>query len=82
MANLRVCACLVLLICYAVSRSETRLLNPYIDGRKATGSIPALSTIADSSKVYHFSVPIVDEDTKKLYESKRLSPGGPDPKHH
>ncbi|KAK8580624.1 hypothetical protein V6N13_143697 [Hibiscus sabdariffa] len=82
MASLRFCACLVLLICYAVLRSETRLVNPYIDGRKATGSIPALSTTAGSGKVYRFSKPVVDEDTKKLYESKRLSPGGPDPKHH
>ncbi|GMI91579.1 hypothetical protein HRI_002827200 [Hibiscus trionum] len=65
-----------------VSRSESRLPNSYIDGREASRSFRALSIAAGSGKVYHFSVPVVDQDTKKLYESKRLSPGGPDPKHH
>ncbi|KAK8551495.1 hypothetical protein V6N12_040132 [Hibiscus sabdariffa] len=82
MASLRFCACLILLVCYAVSRSESRLPNPYIDGREATRSFRALSVAAGSGKVYHFRIPTIDQDTKKLYESKRLSPGGPDPKHH
>ncbi|KAK8642076.1 hypothetical protein V6N13_011438 [Hibiscus sabdariffa] len=65
-----------------VSRSESRLPNPYINGMEATRSFRAFSVAAGSGKMYYFRIPVVDHDTKKLYESKRLSPGGPDPKHH
>lgn len=66
---------------YAISWSESRLLNPYSDeGRDPkTRSVRALSITASSGKVYQFSIP---RTKMNPHESKRLSPGGPDPKHH
>ncbi|EOY28070.1 Uncharacterized protein TCM_029748 [Theobroma cacao] len=82
MASLRFCACLILIILHAVPRSESRVLNPYVEGKTTTSSFGALSITTSSGKVHQFSVPLIDEYTKNLYASKRLSPGGPDPKHH
>ncbi|XVF27537.1 hypothetical protein REPUB_Repub14bG0116500 [Reevesia pubescens] len=64
------------------SRSESRLINPYNEGRNPNRAFRALSITASPGKVYQFRIPLTDEHTKNLYESKRLNPGGPDPKHH
>ncbi|XVE51437.1 hypothetical protein DITRI_Ditri02bG0040300 [Diplodiscus trichospermus] len=74
-----------LAVMHHVSRSESRFLNPHIEGRNPTTSFRAFSITTSSGKVYQFSIPLRDEYTKKsLYDSKRrlLSPGGPDPRHH
>ncbi|MBA0669571.1 hypothetical protein Goklo_025293, partial [Gossypium klotzschianum] len=65
------------------SLSETRLLNQYIEGNKQTRYFRALFIGDTSGKVYEFNVPVMDEYARKNPdESKRWSPGGPDPKHH
>ncbi|OMO65306.1 hypothetical protein COLO4_31345 [Corchorus olitorius] len=66
------------------SWSESRLLNPYIEELNPTRSSRALSITTSSGKVHQFSIPLKSDEyaEKDLYESKRLSPGGPDPKHH
>ena len=52
-------------------------------GENPTRSFRMLSLATSSGKVYRFNIEIRDEYTNKnLYESKRRSPGGPDPKHH
>ncbi|GMI93474.1 CLAVATA3/ESR-RELATED 1 [Hibiscus trionum] len=78
----RFLACLILIL-YSVSMFECRLLNPNIDVLNPTRSFRMLSLATTSGKVYRFDVEIRDKSgNENLYESKRRSPGGPDPKHH
>ncbi|EOY28071.1 Uncharacterized protein TCM_029749 [Theobroma cacao] len=82
MGSWRFLACL-LLILYLVSRFECRLLNPNIEGRSPTRSFRMLSLATSSGTVYQFKLEVRDEDNNENPdESKRISPGGPDPKHH
>lgn len=69
-------ACLILVL-YSVSSYECRLLSPKIE---VGNPVPTrmLSLVTSSGKLYNVEI----TDDKNLYESKRLSPGGPDPKHH
>ncbi|KAE8719904.1 Detected protein of unknown function [Hibiscus syriacus] len=82
MGSRRFLACLILILC-SVSKPESRLLNPNIDVVNPTRSLRMLSLATSSGKVYQFDVGIRDESgNENLYESKRRSPGGPDPRHH
>ncbi|XVE88168.1 hypothetical protein DITRI_Ditri19aG0046700 [Diplodiscus trichospermus] len=69
---------------YRISRSECRLVKPKIEGENPTRPFRLLALATSSGKVYHFDIDTTrDEYTNKnLYDSKRVSPGGPDPKHH
>lgn len=73
-----------MLTLYSVSRSECRLLNANMNGENQTTSYRMLSVSTSSGKVYHFTTEIREDlsENEDLYVSKRLSPGGPDPKHH
>ncbi|KAL9345245.1 hypothetical protein Peur_062920 [Populus x canadensis] len=76
MANLKLWVCLVLLF-LTFSKSETRQLDqPYL-GRKNLARM--LQELNEKSKQ------LFEDDSDVIgspYESKRISPGGPDPKHH
>ncbi|GMI91580.1 CLAVATA3/ESR-RELATED 1 [Hibiscus trionum] len=66
----------LLLICFP--RSDGRPLGPYTEGRNLIKSIRALAA-RESLKIGRTGIEI---NNNNLYESKRVSPGGPDPQHH
>ena len=74
MDRLRFCMCLTLLF-LLFSRSETRSLNPNIDGSNQSRSIPALVKGANKELL---NCDIENEDPT----TDRQIPGGPDAKHH
>ncbi|KAK9022851.1 hypothetical protein V6N11_003090 [Hibiscus sabdariffa] len=86
-----------------LSRSESRLPNPYINGMEATRSFRAFSVAAGSdgrplgpytegrnlimsiralAAREALKIGRTENEINNLYESKRVSPGGPDPQHH
>ncbi|KAB2081912.1 hypothetical protein ERO13_A05G156600v2 [Gossypium hirsutum] len=67
---------LLLLVCFPWS--DGRPLGPYTEGRDLIRSIRALAA-REAFKIGRTQNEI---DNKNLYQSKRVSPGGPDPQHH
>lgn len=78
MASLRFYAFLALLV-LSFSVSETRPLTPYIEGRNLIASIQA---VAAMEALMNTKANENGNTNNSYYDSKRQSPGGPDPQHH
>ncbi|KAG1346750.1 putative CLAVATA3/ESR (CLE)-related protein 1 [Cocos nucifera] len=74
MASLRFCVCLILVIT-SIWRAESRVLNR----KELTNGL--VEDEAGKTMVFA-TTPIPGETAPGAYESKRPSPGGPDPQHH
>ncbi|KAM1213463.1 hypothetical protein ACFX13_004969 [Malus domestica] len=76
----RFCACCVLML-LLFSSAEARLLNPSGEKRNVTGSSQALA--GSARELLNVWLRKLDEEEQQtVYNPKRLSPGGPDPRHH
>ncbi|KAM1138808.1 hypothetical protein ACFX13_037424 [Malus domestica] len=75
--NWRCCACIVLML-LLFSSAETRRLSPSREKRNLTRSRQALAGNAREL----LNVWLRKDANQTRYHPKRLSPGGPDPRHH
>ncbi|KAF5944496.1 hypothetical protein HYC85_018573 [Camellia sinensis] len=79
MANWNFWLCFALIL-YSVTRSDARTLNPLVKKRREL-SARYQAVLEEAQEMYHFRLRN-DGLSKIWYESKRVSPGGPDPMHH
>lgn len=77
MHRLRFCMCLTLILLLFL-RSETRSLNPKIEGSNQFRSL--LAFVQDAKELLNYDSP--SEDTTPHRDPTREIPGGPDAKHH
>lgn len=79
MANLNFFVCLMIIVTLIFGMSESRPLDPFLDRKNLTRVVRQLFEKSKRLKVgFADEVDVVGSP----YDSKRLSPGGPDARHH
>lgn len=82
MANLNKVVCIIFMLVLLFTKLESRSLDAYMESNKKIPAKSCCQQLIQKSQYLKASFAKSEQKFRNIYDSKRLSPQGPDPRHH